>query len=146
MGRADDGMWDCHFVVKTGGGVTASRSRTESVKASGAIPRATSFFLPYSVSYLPQNFRNDFFSNNCGSIKLISLSRNILRFFFSARSSLQADCIFFKIMLCNNCICLYDSEIGLWQNLIRGINNQIIVSRINVIQSVSNLRNFAFSG
>ena len=53
---------------------------------------------------------------------------------------------FFKIMLCNNCICLYDSEIGLWQNLIRGIDNQIVVSRINVIQSVSNLRNFAFSG
>lgn len=20
LGRADDGMWDCHFVVKTGGG------------------------------------------------------------------------------------------------------------------------------
>ena len=41
-------------------GVTASRSRTESVKAPEQYPEQP-VFLPYSVSYLPQNFRNDFF-------------------------------------------------------------------------------------
>ena len=66
--------------------------------------------------------------------------------FFFSQKFVTRQIVFFKIMLCNNCICLYDSEIGLWQNLIRGIDNQIVVSRINVIQSVSNLRNFAFSG
>lgn len=49
-------------------------------------------------------------------------------------------------MLCNNCIRLYDSEIGLRQNLIRGINNQIVVIRINIIQGISDLCDFAFSG
>jgi len=37
--------------------------------------------------------------------------------FFFSQKFVTDRLYFFKIMLCNNCICLYDSEIGLWQNL-----------------------------
>ena len=126
---------------QTGGGGLCLQNRVSKSFRSNTQEQPVSSAI-YRLVYLPQNFRNDF-STITGSIKLIIYREYSA--FFSARSSLQTDCTFLN-HACINGVCSWHLRLACGRTWIRGIDNQIVVSRINVIQSVSNLRNFAFSG